>query len=52
MNIGNEYLATSSEHPPLNSTLVVLILFNSCKQIISYDRAKLRKLADFMCSHS
>ena len=41
-----QFLLTSEDFP-LNSTLVIVILFNSYKRIISYDRAKLKKVDDF-----
>ena len=41
------YFLQTSKDSPLNSTLGVLILFNSYKQILSYDRAKLKKVGDF-----
>ena len=36
-----------SEDSSLNSTLVILMLFNSYKWIISYDRANLKTVGNF-----
>ena len=41
------YFLLTSEESPLHSTLGILILFNSYKQILSYDSAKLKKVGDF-----
>ena len=41
------HFLSTSEDSPLNSTLAALILFGSYKRIISYDRAKLKKVGDF-----
>ena len=34
----------------INSTLVILIFFNLCKQIISYE-SKVKKSRQFLCAH-
>ena len=47
--ISIHFLSTSKDFP-LNSTSIVLILFNSYKQIISYDRVKLKNRR-FFCVH-
>ena len=41
------HFLSTSEDSPLNSTSMVLILFNSYKWIISYDRANLKKVGNF-----
>ena len=41
------YFLQTSEDSPLNSTSMALFLFNLYKRIISYDRAKLKKVGGF-----
>ena len=41
-------LSVNLENSPLNSALIIKILFHKYKQIVSYDRAKLKNYEIFM----